>query len=394
LWSARSSKRSDPSSFFTNGCSALTSSTGLTSGALGHRLQRCAVEVVQVVQGPLVHAIDHAKSALGVWHYFMNRFSTTRLPRQLHILLRLLRQTDGAGQQALHHTSSKDNMSTNNPTNKDPISGAPGSHPVGTGTGAAGGAVAGAAIGSVAGPIGTVAGAVVGAIAGGLAGKEVAENLNPTQGGAPSEHKLGTGVGATGGVLTGAAVGGAMGGPIGAIAGAAIGAAAGGSAGHGAAEVVNPKTDDDLANHNLASGTGTGAGAVAGATIGAVGGPVGMAAGAAIGAVAGNMMGKGAGQLVNPVAEDAHWRDNYRTTPGYVEGHTYDDYAPAFRAGYEAHPGARGSSFENHEERMRSDWERTKGASRLQWEEAKHATRSAWHRVERALPGDADGDGR
>ena len=27
------------------------------------------------------------------------------------------------------------------------------------------------------------------------------------------------------------------------------------------------------------------------------------------------------------------------------------------------------------------------------WEKAKQATRDAWHRVERALPGDADGDG-
>ena len=37
-------------------------------------------------------------------------------------------------------------------TNPDPITGEPGSHPVGTGLGAGGGALAGAAIGSVAGP--------------------------------------------------------------------------------------------------------------------------------------------------------------------------------------------------------------------------------------------------
>jgi hypothetical protein len=35
-----------------------------------------------------------------------------------------------------------------------------------------------------------------------------------------------------------------------------------------------------------------------------------------------------------------------------------------------------------------------RGDSRLDWEEAKHAVRAGWHRVERALPGDADGDGR
>ena len=65
--------------------------------------------------------------------------------------------------------------------NRDPISGAPGSHPVGTGLGAAlGGAAAGAAAGTVVGPVGTVIGAAVGAIVGGYAGKGVAEAIDPT----------------------------------------------------------------------------------------------------------------------------------------------------------------------------------------------------------------------
>src|SRR5688500_13657548 len=66
---------------------------------------------------------------------------------------------------------------TKTDANRDPITGAPGSHPVGTGVGAAvGGIAAGAAAGSVAGPVGTVVGAVVG----GLAGKGVAESIDPT----------------------------------------------------------------------------------------------------------------------------------------------------------------------------------------------------------------------
>jgi hypothetical protein len=64
--------------------------------------------------------------------------------------------------------------------NADPVTGAPGSHPVGTGVGAVGGAAAGAAIGALAGPVGAVVGLVTGGLAGGLAGKNVAENLNPT----------------------------------------------------------------------------------------------------------------------------------------------------------------------------------------------------------------------
>lgn len=65
--------------------------------------------------------------------------------------------------------------------NRDPMTGAPGSHPVGTGLGAAaGGIAAGAAAGSVVGPVGTLVGAIAGAVAGGLAGKGIAELIDPT----------------------------------------------------------------------------------------------------------------------------------------------------------------------------------------------------------------------
>lgn len=66
--------------------------------------------------------------------------------------------------------------------NRDPITGAPGAHPLGVGIGAAaGGMAAGAAAGTLAaGPVGTIVGAAVGAIAGGLGGKAIAEHYDPT----------------------------------------------------------------------------------------------------------------------------------------------------------------------------------------------------------------------
>src|SRR5437660_4629980 len=67
------------------------------------------------------------------------------------------------------------------PSNPDPITGAPGSHPIETGVGAAvGGAATGMAVGSVAGPVGTAIGAAAGAVAGGLAGKGIGELIDPT----------------------------------------------------------------------------------------------------------------------------------------------------------------------------------------------------------------------
>lgn len=66
--------------------------------------------------------------------------------------------------------------------NRDPISGAPGAHPVGTGAGAVAGAAAGAAAGTaVGGPVGTLVGGAIGAVAGGLAGKGIAEMVDPTE---------------------------------------------------------------------------------------------------------------------------------------------------------------------------------------------------------------------
>jgi len=82
------------------------------------------------------------------------------------------------------NNNSKDTRDNRNggSANRDPISGAPGAHPVGTGLGAlAGGAAAGAAVGTVAGPVGTLIGAAVGVVAGGLAGKGVAEAIDPTR---------------------------------------------------------------------------------------------------------------------------------------------------------------------------------------------------------------------
>jgi hypothetical protein len=72
-------------------------------------------------------------------------------------------------------------ITTDPKANPDPLTGEPGSHPVGTGAGAAGAGLAGAALGAIVGPVGSVAGAVIGAVVGGLTGKGFAEGVNPTE---------------------------------------------------------------------------------------------------------------------------------------------------------------------------------------------------------------------
>lgn len=77
--------------------------------------------------------------------------------------------------------NSSGGQSEDNARNRDPITGAPGAHPVGTGGGAVAGGVTGAVAGAVGGPLGVVAGAAIGAVAGGLLGKGVAEAFNPSE---------------------------------------------------------------------------------------------------------------------------------------------------------------------------------------------------------------------
>jgi uncharacterized protein YcfJ len=144
-------------------------------------------------------------------------------------------------------------------------------------------------------------------------------------------------------------------------------------------------------------GTGIGAaagGAAAGAAIGSVAGPVGTAVGIAVGAVVGGLAGKGVAEKIDPTIEDAYWRENHRTRKYIDKDASYESYQPAYRTGYEGYGRYPGRKYDEVESDLQRDYEKSRGKTGVEWEKAKHATRDAWHRVERALPGDADGDGR
>lgn len=134
--------------------------------------------------------------------------------------------------------------------------------------------------------------------------------------------------------------------------------------------------------HPVGTGVGAGSGALAGAAVGAAGGPVGAAVGAVVGAVAGGLAGKGVAEAINPTAEEAYWSSTYDKEGYYRTGYTYDDYGPAYRAGWES----RISGVDDWEQN-RSEWERrwseAKGTSRLTPDEAEPAARAAWERTKR-----------
>jgi phage tail tape-measure protein len=146
--------------------------------------------------------------------------------------------------------------------------------------------------------------------------------------------------------------------------------------------------------HPVGVGAGAaGAGAAGAAVGGVVGGPIGAAVGGAVGAVAGGLAGKGAAEAVNPTVEEEYWRNNYSSRP-YAKSGSYDDFQPAYQYGWESYTRYRGRKFDEVEPELRKGWETGKYNAKLGWDKARDATRDAWHRVERALPGDFDKDGR
>jgi len=140
--------------------------------------------------------------------------------------------------------------------------------------------------------------------------------------------------------------------------------------------------------HPVGTGIGTAAGgAAAGMAAGAAAGPVGAVVGAVAGGIVGGMAGKSIAESIDPTAEDAYWRDQYSSRPYYEASHTYDDYQPAYRHGWESRARYADRSFDEVEPELRRDWDQVKDRSRLTWDRAKLATRDAWDRLENTVSG-------
>ena len=103
-------------------------------------------------------------------------------------------------------------------------------------------------------------------------------------------------------------------------------------------------------------------------------------AGAAAGAIIGGLAGKAAAEAIDPTVEDAYWRDHYTDEPYYKSGATFDDYAPAYRTGYEGRAAHGTRTFEEVERDLEQKYNQNKGASRLHWDHARPAAYAAWHR--------------
>jgi uncharacterized protein YcfJ len=147
-------------------------------------------------------------------------------------------------------------------------------------------------------------------------------------------------------------------------------------------------------DHSIGEGTGAVAGAMTGAAVGSAAGPVGTVVGAVAGGALGAKAGGSVAEAVNPTEYTEHFEASYRNQPYYSSGRDWSDYQPAYQYGYDTYGQYRGQRFDDVESQLERDWDASRARSRLAWAEARDAVRDGWHHIERALPGDADRDGR
>jgi phage tail tape-measure protein len=158
---------------------------------------------------------------------------------------------------------------------------------------------------------------------------------------------------------------------------------------------TTPPLKGALGSHPVSTGLGAAAGGMAaGAAIGTVAGPIGTIAGATAGAIIGGVTGNAIGKAIDPTVEEAHWKKNFTSEPYYQAGMSFDEYAPAYRTGYQGRAQHVGRKFDDVERDLETSYNRGKGNSKLGWDKAKVATRAAWDRIERMIPGDSDHDGK
>ena len=241
--------------------------------------------------------------------------------------------------------------------NRDPITGEPGSHPVGTGVGSAGGAMAGAAIGALGGPIGALIGGAIGAIAGGAAGHTAGEAIDPTgeEEFWRSQHK-GTDWNDFGPAYR---------------------------YGWESRTKIRDRQWDDRLENELKEGWEK------------VKGTSKLTWDKARSATR-NAWDRTDRTFRTYETTDRTWRDQHKTRDYFDKNMDFErDYRPAYRYGtYLRSQNPKRNWDTNAETEFGRRWDNIKGDSRLTWDRAKLAARDAWHGVERAIPGDADRDGR
>ena len=142
-------------------------------------------------------------------------------------------------------------------------------------------------------------------------------------------------------------------------------------------------------SHPAGTGIGAASGAATGAAVGAIGGPVGAVIGAVAGGITGGLIGHGIGEAVDPTAEEAYWRENYKDASYTDSSRPYEDYQHDYSYGYTAgSQHGESKTYEQAEPTLRADYdEHHSSTTGRKYDEAKHAVKDAYNRVRPGAPG-------
>jgi len=88
----------------------------------------------------------------------------------------------------------------------------------------------------------------------------------------------------------------------------------------------------------------------------------------------------------NAIEEGFYWHEAYRKEAWYDKNYLYEDYAPAYRAGYVHRMRHADASWEQAEVELGSRWDGIKGVSRMPWDVAKAIAHAAWKHVGESMP--------
>jgi len=149
----------------------------------------------------------------------------------------------------------------------------------------------------------------------------------------------------------------------------------------------------ELDMHPVGTGVEAADGAVTGAALGAaIGGPIGAAV-TQLSAVSRQPAVRMEWQkTMNPTTEEEkYWREYHAKQPYAEKGRPYEDYAGAYRTGYEGFHKYPGKLYEEIESDLALDYERNKAESALPWDHARHAVKAAWAKLSHDIgPRDPD----
>lgn len=134
-------------------------------------------------------------------------------------------------------------------------------------------------------------------------------------------------------------------------------------------------------SHPVGVGLGAAVGGLAaGAIAGSAGGPIGTMLGAIVGGIAGGYAGKAVAENIDPTSEAAYWRDEYPNRPYSSKEFSYDDFEPAYQAGWST-ADLRKEDWDSTEPLAKDAWEKAGGSAKMPWDQARHAAKDASERV-------------